>query len=309
MQPKRFHKWVEIASPDCAVETVAQHALASRLSAVQHYLILAAEHYRDDVEYVHQLRVWCRRADAAVRTFGEFLPAKQRKKLRRTLRILRRSAGAARDDDVLLERFQRNDRQDSADIESLIRQVEKHRSKAQREIVAAQKSARDDGFGRLVKKSLRRLEQCARPSRNQAGHFGRQTLLELSHAFGRSAAESSSDIHDLHQVRIAGKRLRYAIEMFALAFPPPLRDEIYPRLEEIQDRLGDINDHATAQQRFQRWIGASPVDKTAVLMAKLVLEEAEALELALAGFQAGGELAKAGALRADLVALLPSKLD
>src|SRR5262249_4315666 len=54
------------------------------------------------IEYVHQLRVGTRRADAALRIFTACLPGEVYRKSRRRLRELRRAAGAARDWDVFL---------------------------------------------------------------------------------------------------------------------------------------------------------------------------------------------------------------
>jgi hypothetical protein len=58
-------KWVPIVAPEEGVREVASGTLAARLATVQHYLPLAAEKSDEDVEYVHQLRVWTRRAAAA----------------------------------------------------------------------------------------------------------------------------------------------------------------------------------------------------------------------------------------------------
>src|SRR5207253_2514575 len=54
----------------------------------------------------------------------------------------------------------------------------------------------------------------------------------------------------LHQVRIAGKRLRYAMEVFADCFPPAFRQTIYPAVEEMQEILGTANDSHVAGQRL-----------------------------------------------------------
>ena len=55
-------KWVEGVSPKQPLHEAAYRILESRLSAVWHWLPLAAEKSDEDVEYVHQLRVSTRRA-------------------------------------------------------------------------------------------------------------------------------------------------------------------------------------------------------------------------------------------------------
>jgi CHAD domain-containing protein len=52
-------------------------------------------------------------------------------------------------------------------------------------------------------------------------------------------------------VRILGKRLRYAMEVFADCFPPAFKDKLYPNVEEMQDILGRANDSHVASQRLQ----------------------------------------------------------
>jgi CHAD domain-containing protein len=51
-------------------------------------------------------------------------------------------------------------------------------------------------------------------------------------------------------VRIAGKRLRYAMEVFAYCFGPKFRDELYPAIEEMQEILGTANDSHVAERRL-----------------------------------------------------------
>jgi CHAD domain-containing protein len=47
-----------------------------------------------------------------------------------------------------------------------------------------------------------------------------------------------------------GKNVRYTIELLRRGLPAPLREHVYPMIKDLQDRLGAINDHATAQQRL-----------------------------------------------------------
>ena len=308
MQPTRFHKWVEIAAPDCPAEELAQQAFQSRLGAVQHYLPLAAEHYREDVEHVHQLRVWCRRAEAAVRTFADFVSAKRRKKTQRWLRQVRRSAGAARDDDVLLARLRGQQRYELTEMKLLVEQIEEHRERVQCSIIDVFQSADSNGVDRRLAGIVRRVGKRRKRSASSAD-FGGQTLLSLAAAFGQAAAECHGDLSDLHQLRIAGKRIRYAIEIFAAVSPKTLRNDVYPRLVNLQDELGEINDHAIAQLRYQRWIGQLPVGKSAALLADLILQEAEELEVSLGRLSETGRLAEAGKLQAELQSILLDKLD
>jgi CHAD domain-containing protein len=56
-------------------------------------------------------------------------------------------------------------------------------------------------------------------------------------------------IEELHQLRIRGKQLRYAMEIAVGAFGKPLR-ELYGFIEQTQEILGIINDHAVAHDFY-----------------------------------------------------------
>jgi len=64
-------KWIDGITPNDAASEVAQRFLGQRLSAVDHFLPLAAEHADEDDDYVHELRVYARRSMAALRLFKE----------------------------------------------------------------------------------------------------------------------------------------------------------------------------------------------------------------------------------------------
>ena len=66
-------KWVKASRHELLFE-VAERSLESRLAAVARYLPLAAQQAEEDVEHVHQLRVWSRRATATLRLYREVIP-------------------------------------------------------------------------------------------------------------------------------------------------------------------------------------------------------------------------------------------
>src|SRR5690348_13755555 len=95
-------KWISALKPETPVEAAARHVLFARLEVVKDYLPRAALEADKDIEYVHQLRVGTRRADAALRIFADCLPKKSYRRGRRRLKRIRRAAAAARDWDVFL---------------------------------------------------------------------------------------------------------------------------------------------------------------------------------------------------------------
>ena len=52
-------------------------------------------------------------------------------------------------------------------------------------------------------------------------------------------------------MRIAGKRLRYAMEVFADCFTPAFREQLYPAVEQMQEILGIANDSYVACARLK----------------------------------------------------------
>src|SRR5262245_35539503 len=73
----RFEKWLIGVSASAPVDHVARRALVVRLRAVKHYLD-AALSGPDEAEGVHQLRIWTRRAEAALKLFRQAIPGPER---------------------------------------------------------------------------------------------------------------------------------------------------------------------------------------------------------------------------------------
>ncbi len=60
-------------------------------------------------------------------------------------------------------------------------------------------------------------------------------------ALGRAACDGSPTSAGLHRLRLAGKRLRYSLELFVECYGPGLQGHLRS-LRTIQDRLGAISD-------------------------------------------------------------------
>src|SRR5690606_12860382 len=85
----------------------------------------------------------------------------------------------------------------------------------------------------------------------------------------------------LHQFRIAGKRLRYAIEVLSGGLQGQIRSELYPRVEKLQGRLGAIQDHpVAAARRFQRQTESRDANEKRFLANLEAAERARFAELA-----------------------------
>ena len=267
--------WVEPPAGDAAA--AAERILAQRMADVQRFLPLAARHDADDVEYVHQLRVSCRRASAALQAFAP-MAGRRSRKLKRWLQRLRRAAGPARDADVYLARLRTELDPASSYAQQLVAVVRQSRAEAQAELVRADAKAARGGLSRAIEACLTRIANANDADADLSfAEFARK-------AVSGSAAElhgvdpQSATMTELHELRIAAKRLRYSIEIFHSAAASELRLEIYPQIEEMQERLGAINDRTSSQCRLQRWIADLPADGLAAFTGALIASEHAAAE-------------------------------
>jgi len=268
-------KWVRVSSPETPAWETAQAALGERLEAVRKILPLAAHHHQEDVEHVHQLRVACRRADAALGAFAPLMTSKP-KSLKKWLRRIRKAAGPARDADVLLERFRQESETDLA-MEFGLARLARHREHVQQELVEVERAIASGKFERSITRSLEALQPKQEGDAEVSfAEYATESLHQASLPFVMNAGSLDSSITRLHELRIAGKNLRYSIEIFHAAFPEELKTEIYPLLVEVQSRLGQLNDHATAQKLFQQWLWSMPPDERAAQLARRIIAEHEA---------------------------------
>ncbi len=245
-------KWIKGLHASTPLDEAARQVLAARLEVVSRYLPLAVERSSEDIEHVHQLRVGTRRARAAVDIFAVCLPNKHAKKLRQAMRDVRRAAGDARDWDVFLKELGRRSSEASArqrpGFDFLLGYGLGQRRAAQESLVAFDEKAR----GKLNKCFQNALEAVERAQELKSlSDLGKRWLTDLLAELGSVTAGPLDDYEHLHEVRIVGKRLRYALEVFADAFPPTFRGEIYPHVEAMQEILGKANDSHVAGLRLQ----------------------------------------------------------
>jgi CHAD domain-containing protein len=170
------------------------------------------------------------------------------------LRGLRRAAGAARDWDVFLLRLaEYREKQSEADqpgLDLLAGYALGQRCAAQVTLTAEAQEQRLDFESHLTDL----ITAVRQPDDDEYGRtltaLARPTLTRLRERLERTASGDLSDYVHLHQVRIAGKRLRYALEVFVDCFGSKVRDELYPLVEEMQEILGRANDSHVAGERL-----------------------------------------------------------
>jgi CHAD domain-containing protein len=175
--------------------------------------------------------------------------------MKKRLRKIRRAAGDARDLDVLADRLARDYGEPVAPVIELIAN---DRAAVQPAIVRVADRCRHGD--RLVRKAAKVLRTI--PVQNARGHGTQPAIFrdwaavqfaKVADDFVAAMPNESSDTVALHQFRIRGKALRYAIELVSPAFGPELRKELYPVVEKLQERLGRVQDHVAAIERCNHW--------------------------------------------------------
>lgn len=244
-------KWIEGLTPEMPVADAARVVLAARFEVVREYLPLAAERPSDDSEHVHQLRVGTRRAGAALRVFAQYVPKKYRQAAKGYLRAIRRAAGDARDWDVLLEtlpaaRSLRTIAGKPA-LDFLLGYALGERTAAQTRLVRAAAEI-GAGFAAAVAALPQRIREPDATAPRTFATLAAAHLGPLLKDFTAAVRADPSESPELHQLRILGKRTRYAMEVFAGCFAAPFRETLYPAVEQLQELLGGLQDAVVGVQ-------------------------------------------------------------
>ena len=274
-------KWIQDVSPSDRTSDVALRTLRGRLDTVLYYLPLAAENADEDREHVHQLRVWTRRATASLRLYEDLIPRRRYSWMGKQLKRVRRAANDARDCDVLIERLTK--KQASRATKCWLNSIRAERAEAQTAIVAVyERLWHGDRFTRRIDKLIERVRgRGEEKTISEANLFGEWACVHFRPVVERFFAAVPADQTDeaaLHQLRICGKQLRYDMELLAGAFPDEFRTRLYPTLEAIPDRLGEINDLATAKARLQENIEAASDRREAASWRRLLTNEQAQLD-------------------------------
>lgn len=272
-------KWIETAAADDRATDVAVFALENRLSVVFELLPLAADCPDEDMEYIHQLRVWSRRATAALSLYEQLIPRRSYEWMKKQLKRIRQAANYARDCDILILRL--NDKTVDHQVKERLEEVYEEREHAQKAVVAMnERMGRDERALRRLEKLLKNVRERSEKSSSAMcfGDWARQRLRPIVEKFFRAVPVDKTDVVAMHQFRIRGKKLRYAMELLPGAFPEEFRMGLYPIIEAMQDRLGEINDLAMAKVRLHRKLELMSEEDAAAWSVVMDREQSRFLE-------------------------------
>lgn len=199
-----------------------------------------------DIEGLHDLRVATRRLGAALRIFGPCFAGPAFRRLNGEARQIRRRSGEVRDLDVQSEFLERERSAmrgpDRLAMRYLVTLVGDRRAARRAKLHETLVDLEGEDFGALAREAVRSEAEgtLLPPSFRQAAP---PLMLERYQEFYDLLAhvERPEAVAELHALRIAVKRLRYAMEIFAPAYSDRLKKPL-TTARRLQERLGDIHD-------------------------------------------------------------------
>jgi len=208
-----------------------------------------------DIEGVHQARVAIRRMKSTLSVFKDFLPCPEAEFVSQELRWLMDILGPARDLDVFLDEVLpavQHDRPDDPDLQALSKVAKKARSEAYRKVRAAFSSKRYTAAALATATWIEQrgwrayvsADSLNTPLVDIAGPLlskRHRKVMKLGKGFRQLSAE------ERHDVRIALKKHRYAMEFFTGLFPVSRTRPYLAAMRKLQTALGAANDIATAE--------------------------------------------------------------
>ncbi len=212
-----------------------------------------------DIEPVHKMRVAARRLRAALTVFKEPLPTKQRKQWQKMIKSVRSSLGTARDLDVQIEFLRKFIARTSAggspeDLNELLQWLRARREQVRPQLAKTMDELEDDPTLQHMEITLRILRTSAKKKLPTRSPFssptydgarllaGRKILKRIEKFLAFEPFVVMPDAQEKHhKMRIAGKKLRYTMEIFNSLWGRRLTKPIN-RMKKYQDLLGDRQD-------------------------------------------------------------------
>ena len=214
---------------------------------------------------MHRLRVATRRAGATLGVFRPLLRPKRRREVSALLRSVRRAAGGARECDVhasILAGWLESERDPkiAGAIGYTIASIDRERAGHTRTLARLHKRGATRSIRAARRALLERGVRTGGPGRGARdfGELARTSVDRLVRDMMGAAGADLSVLANVHALRIAGKRVRYALEVTGPALGDRRDAGSQKRFKAFQDRLGGINDLSEVRERV-RGLGAALV--------------------------------------------------
>lgn len=225
------------------VNVAASQILLTYLNVLERHAATLVANEDDGITAVHQLRIATRRLSAAQRAFRDLLPRRFSRRLKRKLCRLRRAAADARRLDVLRPDLIKPPAAETPGVQPWVAELEEERERAGRRIRRAIARLDRRGFWEWARRRIERLAEKHKGAKEPLFDRAREAIVHrLDRLYDKGENIDTMDADELHRLRIAGKKLRYTIDLFANCFPEEVGHSLYDRLKKGLDLLGRAND-------------------------------------------------------------------
>jgi CHAD domain-containing protein len=234
---------LKIDRADDALETAGK-ILRGRVSQI--FELREAVIEARDIEAVHEMRVATRRMRSALRDLKSFADPESLGKLVDNLKFLAGTLGTARDLDVAIVALhslsgKSDDPAVRAGIEQMIADRRSRRNKIQPTLVESVSEV--SLVNLLLSFNGVFLDPNEKPCRASFVNAGRKAIERAIDEFDElsDSLYKPTQVERLHQLRIAAKRLRYAIEFFGPCWGKSVKP-FAKQIAEMQTFLGELHD-------------------------------------------------------------------
>lgn len=203
---------------------------------------------------IHDMRVASRRLRAVLKDFRPFFPKKYYRPLAELTRNLTRKLGRVRDQDILAEHLQTLTPKNKTIplVQSILRSVRKEKTEALAELHQYMDKLKSVNYPQLFKDLLhytkkQRVTPTEEKYTKSLYYHMRSVLFQrLADLYAWEKSIFTPDCwHELHQMRIAAKQLRYSMELYAPCFDKIFTEEYLQKIKMVQEHLGQIQDQNT----------------------------------------------------------------
>lgn len=222
------------------------------------------------IEGLHQMRVGLRRFRTALALFRDYIPASQYAYLNGEAKAVNAALAPARDLDVFIDdlgQISTGKRGEDPDVIAVSRAAGCMRSRARRAADATLSGARYHRFmarldAWLIERRWRTGKRKKGCGSEPASDVARRVLgKRLAKIWKRTKGIKRARPEALHDLRIAIKKGRYALEFFKALLPSKQIGFIGRQLKALQDSLGRLNDLEVAQRTMTTLIESAANDK------------------------------------------------
>ena len=207
-------------------------ALASRVSRTRK---------STGADQVHDLRVSIRRFAQTLQVFKPCFSAKEVKRVQRALKKVMDLAGNVRDLDIAGDLLRRSKSPEAVELRSIFVRKRKDVSQALADKLLRWNTRRTCSKWRTQLKPADSGGGSVGTVKQRADHILPVLAKRLSASLHRSTGGKGDRLEQLHQLRIAAKKMRYTLELFITLNPTVIREWL-GQLKRLQSALGSIND-------------------------------------------------------------------